>query len=136
MMGEIDYSKWTGKTVTAKNKTWREDTYIIQSLGKFSGLVALEFALTMAPDKLYLIGYDLSSGPDSIPNNIYKETKNYYKYTAPVFSWSENISKLIRRYNQKNVYRLIDENNTYLQIKDVSTMAVSQFIMEFKNGNL
>jgi hypothetical protein len=92
-----------------------------------SGNSALRLALENRHETIYVIGFDYSSDPSSLPN-VYTGTNNYQKsYVWPAASmtdtkWIQRLRKILKDYPDQQVVRVngtrkLDiENNNYSEI--------------------
>lgn len=98
-----------------------------------SGNTALRIALKNNYDIVYIIGFDYSKNPSSLPN-VYLGTKNYpnsHVYPAASMQdtkWKQRINRLVREFTNTKIVRINGSNNPLnLTSDNFSEITIEQF---------
>ena len=117
----IYYCSW----ITEGDKAENIDD-VIGVILQDSGQQALEICCTIEnPDKVYLLGFDLSINTGKV-NNIYKNTSGYapdYAQAVESSGWEADLNRIFDKYNETEFIHVQDK-----KILDIETISVKEFI--------
>ena len=97
-----------------------------------SGNSALRLALKSKHDIVYMIGFDYSDNPNSLPN-VYSGTQNYLpKHAYPAASmmdtkWEQRLRKILREYPNQKVIRVNGTKSLNIGTDNYQEITTQQF---------
>ena len=97
-----------------------------------SGNSALTLALKNGHDVVYMIGFDYSTSPSSLPN-VYTGTENYPGYHIyPAASmqdtkWEQRLKKILKNYPNQKIVRVNGTKSLNIGNENYSEITIEQF---------
>lgn len=97
-----------------------------------SGNSALKLALQNKHDIVYMIGFDYSTDPSTLPN-VYVGTKNYVKnHMWPAANmreeqWEKRLRKILKTFPNQNVVRVNGTKNLNINSDNYREITIQQF---------
>jgi hypothetical protein len=105
-----------------------------------SGNSALKLAISNEHEIVYVIGFDYSSDPSSLPN-VYTGTNNYQKsYVWPAASmtdtkWIQRLRKILKDHPNQKIIRVVGTRQLDITDSNYSEITIEQFKEIYESGN-
>lgn len=126
------YTQHDNRVDELKNKGHPIDFFWGFSETNDSGNSALRLALQHKHNTVYMIGFDYSDNPSSLPN-VYSNTQNYPRnHTWPAASmtdtkWEQRLKKILKDYPNQKVVRVNGTKSLNIGNENYSEISLEQF---------